>query len=85
MEKSQFQSFELILIEFAREKMILFWVSNIESDIELNQFLANSNIELNQIEGIALVKKNMKINQKPNQTSFASKEITIFIKILIIT
>ena len=52
MEKSQFQSFELILIEFAREKMILFWVSNIESDIELNQFLANSNIELNQIEGI---------------------------------
>ena len=52
MEKSQFQSFESILIEFAREKMILFWVSNIESDIELNQFLANSNIELNQIEGI---------------------------------
>ena len=52
MEKSQFQSFELILIEFARENMILFWVSNIESDIELNQFLANSNIELNQIEGI---------------------------------
>ena len=45
MEKSQFQSFESILIEFAREKMILFWVSNIESDIELNQFLANSNIE----------------------------------------
>ena len=52
MEKSQFQSFELILIEFARENMILFWVSNIESDIELNQFLANSNIELNQIDGI---------------------------------
>ena len=52
MEKSQFQSFELILIEFAREKMILFWVSYIESDIELNQFLANSNIELNQIKGI---------------------------------
>lgn len=52
MEKSQFQSFESILIEFAREKMILFWVSNIESDIELNQFLANSNIELNHIEGI---------------------------------
>ena len=52
MEKSQFQSFELILIEFAREKMILFWVSYIESDIELNQFLAKSNIELNQIKGI---------------------------------
>ena len=48
MEKSQFQSFESILIEFDGEKIILFWVSN----IELNQFLANSNIELNQIEGI---------------------------------
>ena len=48
MEKSQFQSFESILIEFDGEKIILFWVSN----IELNQFLANSNIELNQIDGI---------------------------------